>query len=306
MDTPSRGEDMTDTQPSSRPGPQTAIPLTPYLCVRDAAAAIGFYQRVFGAEEVYRLSEPGGRIGHAELRLGAARLMLSDEYPEHGVLGPLSVGGAPVSLHLEVADVDAVVARAVAAGAKLDRPVQDQFYGERTAKLVDPFGHLWHLGTHTEDVTPAEMQRRYDALLGQEGGGAPAPAPEPVPAAPKGFHTVTPYLQARQAEQLIDFVRQALGGIETFRTQGSAGGLHAEVRLGNSMLMIGGTPDMKWEEKPAALYVYVNDIDAAFRRAVEAGGIAKQEPADQSYGDRTAWVEDRFGNTWYLATHKGS
>jgi PhnB protein len=133
--------------------------------VKGAARAIDFYRQAFGAEETLRLSEPEGRIGHAELQIGGARIMLSDEYPEHGILGPQSLGGTSVALHLTVPDVDAFAGRAVAAGAKLTRPVQDQFYGERTCKLEDPFGHVWHVVTHIEDVSAEEMQRRYEALM---------------------------------------------------------------------------------------------------------------------------------------------
>lgn len=139
--------------------------LIPYLHVQGAARAIEFYQQAFGATEVLRLSEPDGRIGHAEIRIDGARIMLADEYPEHGIRGPRSLGGSSVGLHLTVADVDAVVRQAVAAGAKLAKPVQDEFYGERAGKLEDPFGHVWHVMTRIEEVSREEMQRRYDALL---------------------------------------------------------------------------------------------------------------------------------------------
>jgi PhnB protein len=143
--------------------------MIPYLHVKGGARAIEFYRQAFGAEETLRLEEPGGRIGHAEIQIGGARLMLADEYPEHGILGPQSLGGTSVGLHLTVPDVDAVAERAVAAGAKLTRPLQDQFYGERTCKLEDPFGHSWHVVTPKEDVSQEEMQRRYEALMA--GGG---------------------------------------------------------------------------------------------------------------------------------------
>ena len=129
------------------------------------ARAIEFYTQAFGATEVLRLSEPGGRIGHAEIQIGDARLMLADEFPEHGIRGPQSLGGTSVGIHLTVPDVDAVAERAVAAGARLSKPIQDEFYGERAGKLEDPFGHVWHLVTRIEDVSPEEMQRRYEVLL---------------------------------------------------------------------------------------------------------------------------------------------
>jgi PhnB protein len=139
--------------------------IIPYLHVKGAAAALEFYQKAFGAVETLRLAEPDGRIGHAEIQIDGARLMLADEFPEHGILGPQSLGGTAVGIHLTVPDVDALAERAVAAGAKLTRPIKDEFYGERTAKLEDPFGHVWHVVTHLEDVSAEEMQRRYDALL---------------------------------------------------------------------------------------------------------------------------------------------
>ena len=139
--------------------------VTPYLCVKGAAQALDFYARAFGARETLRLNEPGStRIGHAEIEIDGAGVMLADEFPEHGVVSPRSLGGTPVSLALQVSDVDRVVERAIAAGAKVLMPVADQFYGERSAKLEDPFGHHWHVSTTIENVSPAEMQRRYEAL----------------------------------------------------------------------------------------------------------------------------------------------
>ena len=141
------------------------VKVMPYLCCRDAARALDFYARAFGAVETMRLAEPGGRIGHAEFRLGDAVIMLSDEYPERKVLSPQTLGGTPVATHLYVDDVDAFCARAVAAGATLARPVADQFYGDRSGQLEDPFGHRWFVATHVEDVPAAEVQRRYDAMM---------------------------------------------------------------------------------------------------------------------------------------------
>lgn len=140
--------------------------VTPYLVVRGAAEAIAFYQRAFGAQEKLRLSSPDGKIGHAEIEIGDSRVMLADEHPDWGALGPLSIGGTPTSLMVYVEDVDAVFARAVAAGAKEVRPVQDQFYGDRSGFLEDPFGHRWSIATHIEDVPQAEVQRRFNEMCG--------------------------------------------------------------------------------------------------------------------------------------------
>ncbi len=138
---------------------------TPYLCVRGGAAAITFYAQAFGAMETMRLTEPtGGRIGHAELRIGEALIMLADEYPEMNILSPQTLGGSPVTIHLYVDDVDALFTRAVAAGAIVVRPVADQFYGDRAGRLSDPFGHQWVFATHKEDVPTAELERRFAAM----------------------------------------------------------------------------------------------------------------------------------------------
>jgi PhnB protein len=144
--------------------------LTPYLVVDGAAEAIAFYTHAFGAEETMRLAEPSGRIGHAEITIGKALVMLADEFPEMNIRGPRALGGSPVTLHLQVDDVDAVAARAVDAGATVVFPVKDQFYGERSGRFTDPFGHVWVLSTHIEDVSPEEMQRRYDDLMKQPAG----------------------------------------------------------------------------------------------------------------------------------------
>lgn len=139
--------------------------LSAYLVVKGAARAIDFYTRVFGATELYRLTEPSGKVGHAELELGGARFMLADEYPDFGALSPVTIGGSPISMHLYVDDVDALVKRAEEAGATLLRPLKDEFFGDRTAMVSDPFGHKWHLATRIEDVSPEEMQRRWRAAL---------------------------------------------------------------------------------------------------------------------------------------------
>ena len=151
--------------PAVKPIPDGYRGVTPYLIVAGAAGAIEFYKQAFGATERLRLDGPGGKIGHAELAIGDGLVMLADENPEHGARGPHSVGGSPITLHFYVEDVDAVAARAVAAGGTLKRPAADQFYGDRMASIEDPFGHIWHVATHKEDVPPDELQRRLEAML---------------------------------------------------------------------------------------------------------------------------------------------
>jgi PhnB protein len=143
-----------------QPIPKGYSDVTPYLSIRGAAQAIEFYKKAFDAKELMRMPGPEGKVGHAEVRIGGSRVMLADEYAEMDFLGPQSRGGTTVTLHVYVKDVDTVVDRAVAAGAKLVRPVENQFYGDRTGTVEDPFGHVWHLATHVEDVPPKELKRR--------------------------------------------------------------------------------------------------------------------------------------------------
>ena len=147
-----------------KPIPDGYHTLTPYLIVKEAAKALDFYRAAFGAEEMLRIPGPGGKVGHAEIRIGDSRLMLADEFPDMGALGPQSLGGSPVFLHLYVPDVDSRFRQAVAAGAKVVREVKDQFYGDRSGMVADPFGHLWAIATHKEDISPDELRRRSEAM----------------------------------------------------------------------------------------------------------------------------------------------
>ena len=142
-----------------KPIPEGYHTVTPYLSVKNAGDALDWYQRALGASEVMRF-EHGGKIGHAEIRIGDSIVMLSDEWPEGGHLSPLSLGGTGVSLHIYVDDVDSAFRKAIDAGAKQQRAVQDQFYGDRSGTLIDPFGHRWNLATHVEDVPEDELKRR--------------------------------------------------------------------------------------------------------------------------------------------------
>lgn len=134
--------------------------VTPYLIVKGAARALEFYKKAFNAQELYRMDAPGGTIGHAEIQIGDSRIMLSDEFPEMGARSPETLGGSPIGLCIYVENVDVLFKQAVAAGGKEERPVKDQFYGDRSGTLRDPFGHQWTIATHKEDVSPEEMARR--------------------------------------------------------------------------------------------------------------------------------------------------
>ena len=149
-----------------KPIPDEYPQVTPYLIVDGAGAAVGFYQTVFGAIERMRMPAPGDKIGHCELTIGDSLIMLSDESPEMGQLGPRTVGGSPVTISVYVEDVDDVFDRAVKAGATALRPVEDQFYGDRSGQFEDPFGHRWSVATHVEDVDPEEMGKRAAEMMG--------------------------------------------------------------------------------------------------------------------------------------------
>jgi PhnB protein len=136
-----------------------------YLTVRGAGAAIEYYTKAFGAKEKFRLTEPGGRIGHAEMDFGGWTLMLADEFPEYGLNSATTIGATPVTIHLHVDSADEVIRRAAGAGGTVEMEPKDEFYGERSGVIRDPFGHRWLIGHHIEDVTPEEMQRRYDRMM---------------------------------------------------------------------------------------------------------------------------------------------
>ncbi len=155
----------------TKPIPDGYHSVTPYLIIKGATAALDYYTRAFGAVELFRMPAPEGKIGHAEIKIGDSPIMLADEAPEMGYKSPQSLGGSPVSIMIYVEDVDTVFNRAIAAGGKEQRPVKDQFYGDRSGTLEDPFGHVWHVATHKEDVSPEEMERRAKAHTAAATGG---------------------------------------------------------------------------------------------------------------------------------------
>jgi PhnB protein len=276
---------MTTTVSTLRP---TAAPA---LRVRDTAQAIEFYTRAFGARELMRF-EVGGQIPHAELAIGNAVILLGDASPQHGYPGPDQLGGSPVTIRLDVDDPYVAVDRAVAAGARIVLPVTDHFYGERTGTILDPFGYRWSLTKVIEPMSVDEMHRRMGAM----------------PSRPAPSVSVTPYVKVQNAPALIDFTKAAFGAEEMMRAIGSAGGIHAEVRIGDSVVMIGGgAPELSWrgEYTPTALHVYVENVDETYAAALRAGATSMMAPADMVYGERGAGVVDASGNRWYIATAHG-
>ncbi|HET9712749.1 MAG TPA: VOC family protein [Pyrinomonadaceae bacterium] len=273
-----------------------------YMCIAGASAALDFYREAFGARELSRLVEPGGKIGHAEIQIGNMVLSIADEYPDYGVLSPKTIGGSPVRIHLYVPDVDAFAERAIKAGASLVRPIEDQFYGDRSGQIADPFGYTWIVATHKKDVPIEEMQKEFDKFTQEHSAknSSEAYSVKEDKMRRENRRAVTPYLTVHKPAELIDFVTEAFGGIEHFRATGSAGGMHAEVSIGDSVVMIGGAEHI--EPKPAAIHLYVPDVDQAYERALKAGAKSLMPVVDQPYGERSGGVEDIHGNRWYIAT----
>lgn len=239
--------------------------ITPYLTVERAEQLVDFVKNVFGGVEVFRATGSAGGL-HAEVTIGESRLMIG---------GYERVEEIPTALHLYVPDADAVYQRALEAGAtSMEEPV-DQFYGDREAGIKDPTGNVWWIATHK---------------LGP-----------PDTYIPEGLRPVTPFLHPVGAAALIDFMKQAFGAEEISREQSPEGMIHhAMVRVGDSMIEMGEAHG-EAQPMPPALYMYVENLEETYERALAAGASSLQAPADQGYGDRTAWVKDAWGNVWYLA-----
>ena len=275
----------------------------PRLSFKNVAKAMEFYKQAFGAKETFRFENEMG-IGHAEMKIGDSVVMFAEEWPEGGRYSAETWGHSPVSMVISVPDVDAFVEHAISAGAKVLRPISDQFYGYREATLSDPFGYAWSISTQKEQMSVEEMHRRFREMMKAQEKNKPAVDP-----IPKGYTTLTTYLVAQDADALIDFMKKTFDAEELFRSgPGSEGGMHCEVRIGDSMLMVGGGgAGMKWRgtPMPSAFHIYVPDCDAAYARALEAGATSVDEPVDQPYGERSGTVRDSAGNSWYIATYKG-
>ena len=281
---------------------------SPRLAFRDPAKAIEFYTRALGAKETFRF-QVGDSIPHAEIMIGDSTIDVAGEWPEGGRFSAETLGSSPVSMSIQVDDVDAFAEHAVAEGMKMVREPKDQFYGHRDATLQDPFGYTWAVYTVKEEMSVEEMHRRMSGeTQGPEGGKMPAEEAPKVSPVPRGFRMVTPYLVAADGPALLDFVGKAFAAEELLRVETPMGGVHGEVRIGDSVMMIGGgVPGKKFPGslQPNALHVYVEDCDAVVKRAVAAGATLIDEPRDQEYGERSGAVKDAAGNVWYIATAKG-
>jgi PhnB protein len=271
------------------------------LIVDNAARAIEFYTQAFGATELMRLDDQNGNIIHAQIKIGDSPI---DIAPEEGAYNrsPHSLGGSAVPISLYVEDVDALAERAIAAGATVIFPISDQFYGDRGGRLQDPFGHMWIVSTHKEDVAPDEMSRRVaEWMKGMKSAPPPKPASQPE-GAPEGYHSITPYLQVKGATKMIEFLKKAFGAEEIFHVPRGEQIAHAQLKIEDSMIEVADAID-KYQPNATAIWLHVKDADATYERALRAGAASLHEPVDQDYGDREASVKDPFGNYWYIGTH---
>src|SRR5579864_1579956 len=291
----------------AEPVATVGVTATPRIAFRDPAKAIEFYKQALGAKEKFRF-QIGDSIPHAELMIGDSTINVAGEWPEGGRFSAETLGYSPISMSIQVADVDAFAEHAVAEGMKLVRKPADQFYGHRDATLQDPFGYTWAVFTVKEEMSVEEMHRRMKGSGADPGAGKTLERAEKgVSPVPPGFRRVTPYLVAADGLALLEFTKKGLGAEEMMRAVMPTG-VHAEVRIGDTTLMMGGgIPGKKFTGslQPNALHIYVDDADAVTRRAVEAGATLVDEPRDQEYGERSSTVKDIAGNFWYIATAKG-
>jgi len=263
--------------------------ITPYLNAENADGVIAFLQETLGAELKARHPAPDGRrVMHAEVRVGDSMIEMGDV---EGEFKPF-----PMALHVYIDDVDGAYARALAAGATAMQPLTDQPYGDREGGVKDSWGNIWYLATHQENVSEEELQRRF-------GGSGSKPRKEPgVGPRPEGYFTITPFLHARGARALISFLENAFGAtVEHVTEMAGREVAHAGVRIGDSMIELGEAHDDA-QPMPAAIHIYVPDVDATYERALRAGARSVRPPADAPYGERGAFVIDPFENHWYIAT----
>ncbi len=291
-----------------RPGSHSA---NACLVVRDPERAIEFYRRAFGATELMSLKDPAGNVMHASIKIGDSPIEIAPEDPAYNQ-SPQALGGSPVIMSLYVEDVDTFASQAIEAGARVVFPVADQFYGDRAGRLSDPFGHLWIVATHKEDLTAEQIAERAAKWMSEQSAGGGEVSREPVrellvdiAPRPHGFYSVTPYFQVEGAAEFIDFLQHAFGAEEILRVARPDGDkiAHAQLKIEGSMIELADAT-VEFPPNPSAMWLFVRDADATYARALRAGATTLHEPVDQDYGDREASVKDPFGNHWYIATHR--
>lgn len=314
-----------------KPIPDGFFTLTPQLTVKAVDEAVGFYVKSFGATRVLSMPGPDGKTMHAEIKIGDSLIFIDAEMD--GSKSPLTLGGTPASLMIYTADANVLYAAAIAAGARTEMPLADQFWGDRYGSLIDPFGHRWAVAQHLEDLTPEQTQQRAALIYGAPAatgktGKKPAkmtkakPGAEPAwkkiagtPATqttPPGFHTVTLALIVPKAAEAIEFYKRAFGATEIERMPAPDGKLmHATLQFGDSKLMLSDEfPEMGSKSaatlggSPVAVHYYTSDTDAAFKQLTAAGAKTLMPVADMFWGDRYGAVVDPSGLMWGVATHK--
>lgn len=262
--------------------------IRPYLLAPDADGLIAFVQETLNAELLGRYPDAEGRVMHAALRVGDSLIEMGEPAGDYKA--------RPMALHIYLDDVDGAYNRALAAGATSTHPLTDQAYGDREGGVKDRWGNVWYFATHQENVTEEELQRRF-AGTGSKTRKEPGVGPRP-----EGYHTVTPFVHARGARNLITFLENAFGAkVEHVTEMPGREVAHAGVRIGDSLIELG---EAHGESQPmaAAIHLYVSDTDAAYARAIRAGARSVSAPEDKPYGERSAHVIDPFDNQWFIAT----
>ncbi len=263
--------------------PESVQSVQVYLHVNGAAALINFMERAFGAGETGRATSPEGLIWHSTITIGNAQLEISDAMERYQFM--------PSTFYLYVDDADSWCRRALDAGASSVKPPVDQPYGDRVGAVKDPVGNLWYLSTHL-------------GVPGTKGPEAAAEKPTgTVRYIREGFHTVTPYLLARDATRLIDFLKEGLGARERFRVPAGEKIMHAELQIGDSIVEL-SDGNAEFPPRSTMQILFVDDVDASYRRALDAGATSLYEPVEQVWGDRDAGVQDPSGNNWYLTARR--
>ncbi|MGA7915836.1 MAG: VOC family protein [Candidatus Acidiferrales bacterium] len=265
--------------------PESVQSMQAYLHANGAASLINFLERAFGAEEMGRATSPEGLIWHSTLKIGNAQLEMSD------AMGPYQP--MPTIFYLYVEDADAWYRRAVDAGAIAEKAPADQPYGDRVGSVKDPAGNLWYLATHQ-----GEGKAQSSTEAGESSGEV-----APVKYIREGFHTLTPYLLASDATRLIDFLKEGFGAQERFRVRAGEKIMHAEVVIGDSIVELSDA-SAEFPAMPAMHILYVDDVDATYQRALDAGGASLSAPVEQVYGEYEAGVKDPSGNHWYITERR--
>jgi uncharacterized glyoxalase superfamily protein PhnB len=268
----------------------TTHTITPGLFVDGADDLIAFMREVLGAELIARHAQPDGKVRYAQVQVGDSTIELGDANDQYKAFG--------MALHIYLDDVDGAYNRALAAGATSTHPLTDQAYGDREGGAKDRWGNVWYFATHQENVSEEELQLRF------AGSGSKTQKQPGVGPRPEGYHTVTPFLHARGARNLITFLENAFGAkVEHVTEMGGREVAHAGVRIGDSMIELGESHGES-QPMPAAIHLHVPDADAAYARAIRAGARSVSAPEDKPYGERAAHVIDPFENQWFIGTAK--